>query len=441
MKTNTKVLMCLLCMFFMPACADGEWEYVASMPKQIYGHDATLGPDGKIYVMGGFVWYMHNGKYSNIVYDPEKDKWTVLMPVPGWVRTDKNLLMIFDSKKNIWDWVEVVDGEKDLFKNFDPKTKSYKLEKIVVSPEKIRNTNLQRTGDGVAIVTGKDGFIYWTGGEGQWPGAEEDIVLHYDPKTGQWPEAVVKMSSLSPYSMAIGTVFKTDVPPMNERRIDHETVVTSDGKIFALGGRQWNLVPSTPGYVPGKQFSVLDSVECYDPKTNKWEYRKPLPVKRYLFAAVVGPDDKIYVFGGSTAKPRDPLKRILNSTDVYDPETDQWSSGTPMPKPRDAHAGVLGPDGKIYILGGCGDKGKKPPPAKDVFIYEPQKDTWTKGPQMNLPRASLAAVATPDGRIYAIGGTDVGAYDTQDTINIILPKKKELYTGRVQDTVEVLDIF
>ena len=80
------------------------------------------------------------------------------------------------------------------------------------------------------------------------------------------------------------------------------------------------------------------------------------------------------------------------------------------------------------------------PPLKDVFIYDPIKDTWEKGPDMNLPRANPAAVATPDGKIYAIGGTDVGAYKTNKKLNFFLPKKHELYTGKVQDTVEVLDI-
>ena len=60
---------------------------------------------------------------------------------------------------------------------------------------------------------------------------------------------------------------------------------------------------------------------------------------------------------------------------------------------------------------------------------------------MNLPRAVLAAVATPDGKIYAIGGTDVGAYENKAKLNKLLPGKFEFYTGKVQDSVEVLDIF
>ncbi len=59
---------------------------------------------------------------------------------------------------------------------------------------------------------------------------------------------------------------------------------------------------------------------------------------------------------------------------------------------------------------------------------------------MNIPRSTLAAVATPDGKIYAIGGTDVGAYNVRETMNFFLPEKMELSTGKLQKTVEVLDI-
>ena len=99
----------------------------------------------------------------------------------------------------------------------------------------------------------------------------------------------------------------------------------------------------------------------------------------------------------------------------------------------------MGPDEKIYIMGGSSKING--PPLKDVFIYDPVKDTWKKGPHMNIPRASPAAVATPDGKIYVIGGTDMGAYEGRRNFNVFLPKKSELYTGKVQDTVEVLDIM
>ena len=40
-----------------------------------------------------------------------------------------------------------------------------------------------------------------------------------------------------------------------------------------------------------------------------------------------------------------------------------------------------------------------------VEIYEPETETWETGPSLCHPRRGRAVVSTPDGRIYAIGGT------------------------------------
>ena len=83
----------------------------------------------------------------------------------------------------------------------------------------------------------------------------------------------------------------------------------------------------------------------------------------------------------------------------------------------------------------------KGPPLNDMYAYDPANDSWEKGPTMQYPRASPAAVATPDGKIYVTGGTDLGAYERRRKLNFFLPDSLEMYTGKVQDTVEVLDIF
>lgn len=96
-------------------------------------------------------------------------------------------------------------------------------------------------------------------------------------------------------------------------------------------------------------------------------------------------------------------------------------------------------DSSIYVIGGSAQIPAVP--LADVLIYDPVKDSWEKGPSMNTRRLCLAAVATPDGKIYAIGGTDAGAYEKHERLNVFLPDSRKLYTGQVQNTVEVLDIL
>ena len=78
---------------FTADCIGAKWKYVAPMPNGRYGHDVALGHDGKIYVMGGaFIDYKlmrkyNNGEFSNLVYDPVKNIWKVLEPVPGKIKS------------------------------------------------------------------------------------------------------------------------------------------------------------------------------------------------------------------------------------------------------------------------------------------------------------------------------------------------------------------
>ncbi|MCF6249311.1 MAG: hypothetical protein L3J69_18435 [Desulfobacula sp.] len=431
--------------FLSSGNAGTKWQYVTSMPNARYGHDVALGNDGKIYVMGGAVYdhkkirKYNDGEFSNLVFDPVKNKWRVLEPVPGWIK-NRNEFYYYDDTINNWIGVKKTEDRKDFYRVTWPEKQIGRI--LQISPEELKNTNFQRQGDGVAITFAIDGRIIWTGGNGKWAGPGENIVLPFDPVKGKWPETISKRIYYSEYSYGDRTVHQTAIPSMNERRMDHEAVTLSDGKIFVLGG----YYEITKEVIKNRQFSptgkteVLNSVECYDPKTNTWEFKKPMFNKRYLFAAVVGRDNKIYVFGGCGRYNKKTRKfTVYNTTEVYDPETDTWIYRAPMPEGLFTIAGALGADGRIYIMGGSRAH-VDDPPLRNVFIYDPIADSWEKGPSMNLPRSTLAAVATPDGKIYAIGGTDAGAYNkVKGILNTFLPQDKKLYEGQVQDTVEMLD--
>ncbi len=155
----------------------------------------------------------------NLRYDPRADRWEYLMPLPGWIEMNYVVTMISPGN---WKWV--------------PKAEAGSVTGVT------RNTDLKREGDGVAVVTGRDGRIYWLGGRGKWLGRGENEVLPFDPVTGEWPEASYEkvIYSSHAFGSAFGyrTILHTDMPPMLERRYYHEAVVTSDGSIYVMGGRQ-----------------------------------------------------------------------------------------------------------------------------------------------------------------------------------------------------------
>jgi hypothetical protein len=441
--------------------ADYPWQFVTPMPHGRYGHDAVFAANGKIYVMGGLVYkvvkgfkngkgqnswmidHYNDGRYSNLTFDPMKNQWEYMASIPGIEYGDHVMLYYPDEDK----WIEKQVAIKyltneDKIKLCQPLDNNKK-------PAKIYETNFIRQGNGVAITALQNDMILWLGG-GDFLQDGSNIAISYKLKEDAWPGLIRKEYKFESgrrktiYETDQREIFQTSVPPMQELRRDHRAVTTSDGKIYALGGWRREKTGINLEKITYKEMVdvVSKSMECYDPQTNKWEYKKPLSCERTSFAAVAGKNNKIYVFGGAAGMETDPKTPILNTVEVYDPENDSWSFRKPMPVKRSGHYAVLAADRKIYVLGGT----EVPDlPLNTVFIYDPEKDTWEKGPDMILPRDVLAAVATPDGKIYAIGGTDVGVYENKAIWKhlVALIPKDELgdYAGKVQDTVEVLDIY
>ena len=445
------LLIALLLLVSASLAHAGQWELTTPMPIARYGHDAALGPEGNIYVMGGlpanathtkkldFTRRIRDGYHSNLAFDPEIRSWHYHKAVPGYVDgADSFYLYRPDTQKDTCKigyntlelgWIglhyRLSVNNTDILKVVCPESRLGEYMRL--DKDKLRTSDFQRQGDGVAVVTAPDGRIWWIGGRGEAPccgghNEGEAVVLPYDPRGDAWPRTAPSEE-----------VYHTDIPRMQERRMMHEAEVTRDDKVCVFGG--WRYVPERPG--PKEEFEkvVTNTVECYDPESGEWSYRTPMSSTRFWHATAPGPDGRIYVFGGATSIAKGRSEAFLNSTEVYDPRTDTWSSRSPMPEALATHAAVLGADDRIYILGGSG-----PAPQRDVYIYDPRKDTWQSGPSLNTPRAVLAAVATPEGKIYAIGGTSKGAYTMREKINTFLPDGLELDTGDVLSSVEVLDI-
>jgi N-acetylneuraminic acid mutarotase len=209
----------------------------------------------------------------------------------------------------------------------------------------------------LAAVRGPDGRIYAIGGF-----ANGNVTLNtvevYDPKTNSW----------------------STVASMPTPRAALAAVLGPDGRIYAIGGL-------------ANGSAALNTVEVYDPKTNSWSTVAPMPTARYGLAAVLGPDGRIYAIGGYS-------NRSLNTVEVYDPKTNSWSTVASLSTPRAALAAARGPDGRIYAIGGLNGGSF----LNTVEVYDPKANSWSPVASMPTARYGLAAVRGPDGRIYAIGG-------------------------------------
>jgi N-acetylneuraminic acid mutarotase len=266
-----------------------------------------------------------------------------------------------------------------------------------------------RLGAGVAAVNGK---IYVIGGISE---GYHNTNQEYDPATNSWTSKKSMPTARSGFGIAVyqnkiyvmgggpgadWTVGFEEVTRMNEvydpltdtwetrtpmptaRMFLCANVV--GGKIYLIGGsKPVNL--NDPSFVPNVN-------EVYDPETDSWASRTPPPVNVSFYASAVV-DGKIYVISGTGASG--------SLTQIYDPETDSWSYGAPIPTPvwgaaAGVTTGVSAPK-RIYVLGGY-------PAFSSNQIYDPETDSWTTGTQMPTGRYGLG-VAVVDDRLYAIGGS------------------------------------
>lgn len=110
--------------------------------------------------------------------------------------------------------------------------------------------------------------------------------------------------------------------------------------------------------------------------------------------AFVKAGDKFYLIGGRGMKP----------TEVFDPSTGQWSSGTPTPI-EISHFQAVTHEGLIYVMGGLTGNWPSETPLSNIFIYDPLIDKWMVGPEIPEHRQRGAAgVAVYDGKLYMVCG-------------------------------------
>ena len=180
-----------------------------------------------------------------------------------------------------------------------------------------------------------------------------------------------------------------------------------DGKVYVIGG--W-----------ANEAAPFGDVQIYDIAANAWSagVLLPQPVHHHGAVTVAG---KIYAIGGFGKRfsEREPLDTIY----IFDPQTQKWTNGAPMPAPRGA--GVAAAIGTtIYYAGGERRRAPGGPPPKpgshavyepiaDLLAYDTLKNTWTVLAPMKVARDHAVGGAL-DGKLYVVGGRDRPIYDLTD---------------------------
>ncbi len=273
-----------------------------------------------------------------------------------------------------------------------------------------------RAGFGLATVNGK---IYAMGG---WNKNQTNFVTvneEYDPATNTWAEKAPMLTARVSFAVA---VYENKIYTFGGQVLDAagKRIVINITEVYDPATDTWARKASLPkpaedfgaSVVEGKIYVIGTQTDVYDPTIDSWITKTPIPhaIAHSAYAVL---DDKIYVIAGNFHGNNASFYQAINLNQIYDPKTDQWSSGAHIPNAvataaAAATSGANAPKA-IYVVGGLvvsvNASGSYVYNRQNlVQVYFPENNSWSLGASMPTARYSLSAVGVDD-TVYAIGGS------------------------------------
>ncbi len=320
-------------------------------------HSATLLPNGKVIVVGGY-----NGSgclASSELFDPSTRTWmmTGALTVTNRLRHTATLLpsgvvLVVGGWSG---WNTLASSEL-----YDPTTGVW------------TQTGSLGTGrcDHTATLL-PNGRVLVTGGR---VGAVGNSVTSsaelYDPAAGRW----------------------TTTGSMSANRWLHSATLLPSGKVLVAGGADASVVEQS-------------SAELYDPESGTWIPTGGMTTNRADHSATLLANGLVLVAGGSpTPNPVPPaIFEPLPAAELYDPAAGTWRATGAMSDPRwDCHnKATLLPDGQVLVMGGTPGDGTSLASAE---LYGPATGTWTATDAMSIGRDVFTATLLSNGKVLVAGG-------------------------------------
>lgn len=182
--------------------------------------------------------------------------------------------------------------------------------------------------------------------------------------------------------------------------VNHAGFVHLEGKLYLVGGYRENT------------FEPTGAVWIYDLAARKWSEGAPMLTPRGALAVAVV-EGKIHAIGGTVSDPSaldahdhnagTASGNSVGTHEVYDPATNRWARRTPMPTARNHH-GAAAVGGRIYVPAGRVNRDFE---LTVHEVYDPGTDSWSRLPPVPTGRSGIAVVALA-GRVYVFGGETVG---------------------------------
>ena len=378
-----------------------------SMGIARYGHTATLLPDGRVLVVGGFTritnitssigWdpsknapttiFQTNTVLSSVasaeLYDPIQGNWKSAAPMQQ-PRNDHTATLLNHGR------VLVVGGTPD------PRTDPFRGLPLPSTSCEIYDPVLDSWSPTGALKEGRslhaatrmpDGKVLVVGGDDAGAWIPVPACELYDPVSGTWSDA----GELHQGSGSYGTVGMA-------------ALVLPSGGVLVAGGYS----------VRGGLFSGYNgsnAAQLFDPVVRKWKYTELM--HNFYFGSpflVLLPDGTVLAGPGTDFTL--PGELGLGNVERYDPVAGTWTAaGRQMSHPPAnsewSHPPAVDLDnGRVLVAGGGGLLPGFAESTAASDLFDPAMGTWTAASPLGRPRNGNTLTRLRDGRVLAAGGKD-----------------------------------
>ncbi len=182
---------------------------------------------------------------------------------------------------------------------------------------------------------------------------------------------------------------------MTDDRGGAAAVLLQDGRVLIAGGERYaEESGATMRY-------ELATAELYDPATGKFTATGSMSVPRSHLTATLLSSGHVLITGGYNTPAGDEMggPAPLDTAEVYDPATGEFTPTGSMAVARDGHTATLMPDGRVLVSGGNTDA-----PLTSTELYDPALDKFTPVDSMTVARADHAAAILETDWVVVTGG-------------------------------------
>lgn len=220
-------------------------------------------------------------------------------------------------------------------------------------------------------------------------------------QTGSFPITVTATDQFSQSSAATGfTIVVTAhgfvaTGSMATARRFHTATLLSNGKVLVAGGEDGSA-------------NAFASAELYDPTTGSFSPTGSMTVPRVGHTATLLSSGKVLITGGTSTT----NEAAVASAELYDPVAGTFAATTGnMIAMRASHTATVLKDGRVLVAGGDiiffnGVQNSTLQSLASAEIFDPNTETFSSTGSMTVARESHTATLLTDGRVLIAGGSD-----------------------------------